>query len=180
MPKSRRRLAAVSALAAVALGVGLTGCGSSSSSSDTSTAAAGGEATLTTADGSTWTVTLAKGVSAPIDIYGNDGGEPVGISTASTGPAPATVGKPFAIAMPQSPSTGYAWKATGGTALGTVAELVEDGVNTADPGTPGSPGTHYFVYNATAAGTGTLTYALYAPGATKATKTQTVTVDVSK
>ncbi|GEM_PF-563509 len=178
---TRIRLAAVAGAAALAAGA-LAGCGSSSSTDtggSVSTSADGG-ATLTYADGGTYTVTLANGATEPIDIYGNSGQGPVSIYNGGSGEIAATLGQPFAVGLAQSPSTGYQWKATGGTAPGTVVELVQDWVGVDDPGTPGTNGTHYWVYKASAGGSGTLTFSEYPPGSSKASKTETFTVTVGK
>jgi len=156
----------------------LAGCGSDSASSPE-----GPTATLTLANGDTYTVTLAPGVTEPIDIFGNDGGAPVGIwGESSPGGSEvlqitSKVGEPFGVEVPQSASTGAAWQPTGGTAPGTVVELVQDFVLAEDKG-PGSPGTHYFVYRSTAAGTGTLEFSLFPPGSQQPSATLNAEVTV--
>jgi len=162
------------ALALMTGGIVAAGCG------DTGTVTAGGTATLPLRDGGQYTVTLAPGQAEAIDIFANSGGEPVSIwGTPGGTDIPATVGAPFAIGLIQAAGTGYTWKATGGTAEGSVVALVQDGVLQEDTG-PGSPGTHYFVYRGTAAGTGTLEFSQYPPGREKASKTDTYAVTVTK
>ena len=179
-----RRAAAVAAgsLVLVAGGLVAAGCGESTST-DTSaaiTVAADGTATLPLRDGGDYTVTMAEGQTTPVDIFGNTGGDPVSVwSGNDSGPVEATVGAPFAIELAQSPSTGYSWKATGGTAPGAVVELVQDWVLTEDKG-PGSPGTHYWVYRGTAEGSGTIEFQQFPPGTSSPSKEQVVKVIVTK
>lgn len=179
LPMTSRRIAvAGAALVLAAVGLAAAGCGDSG----TGSGSGGGEgtATLPLRDGGGYTVTLAPGQAEAIDIFANSGGEPVSIWGAPGGTdIPATVGAAFAIGLIQSGGTGYTWKATGGTAPGSVVALVQDWVLQEDSG-PGSPGTHYFVYRGTAAGTGTLEFSQYPPGRDKASKTDTYTVTVTK
>lgn len=172
----------------------LTGCGSdggsgsasaSASTSAESTSAGERTATLKLADGTSYTVNLAPGVTEPLDIFGNGGGEPVNVWGAGfTGGSDVLqistkVGEPFAVELPQSASTGYVWQPTGGTAPGTVVELVEDFVLAEDKG-PGSPGTHYFVYRSTASGTGTLEFNQLPPGSQQPSSTLNAEVTVTQ
>lgn len=188
---SSRRVPALSLTCAIALSVGLlSGCGSGSADNDTSPSATGSSsaeqtATLKLANGQSYTVNLAPGVTEPIDIFGNDGGEPVGVWGAGfTGGSEvlqitSQVGDPFAVELPQSASTGYVWQPTGGSAPGTVVELVEDFV-LAEGTAPGSPGTHYFVYRSSAAGTGTLVFSQYPPGSQQPSATVNAEVSVTE
>lgn len=178
----------------IALSVGALGaCGGSSADDATASASqstsastsAAQTATLKLADGTSYTVNLAPGVTKAIDIFGNDGGEPVGIWGAGFAGGSevleitSKVGQPFGVELPQSASTGYVWQPTGGTAPGTVVKLVEDFVLTEDKG-PGSPGTHYFVYESTAAGTGTLEFSQFPPGSQQPSSTLNAEVTVTE
>ena len=186
-----RRVPALSLTCAIALSVGmLSGCGSGSADNDTSPSASASSAaeqtaTLKLANGQSYTVNLAPGVTEPIDIFGNDGGEPVSVWGAGfTGGSDvlqitSQVGDPFAVELPQSASTGYVWQPTGGTAPGTVVKLVEDFV-LAEGKAPGSPGTHYFVYESTATGTGTLEFSQFPPGSQEPSSTLNAEVTVSE
>ncbi len=179
---TRIRMAALLGAATLSMAA-LAGCGgdyaATTATSGGTATSADGTATLTDASGSAYTVTLAEGVTTPIEPFGNNGREPVGFWAASSADGvKATVGTPFGIELAQSPSTGYSWKAAGGTALGAQVTLVQDWVLTED-NSPGSPGTHYWVYNATAAGTGTLVFEEFPPGEGTPSTTQTFTVTVT-
>ena len=152
---ARLRLAALAGVAALSVAA-LAGCGDSGSTST----AAGGDGTLTT-------VTLANGATENVSVYSSESGTVVN----------ETLGQTFAISLPQSPSTGYAWKAADGTALGDLVELQGDSVQT-DSDAPGSPGTHVFVYTASGEGDGTLVFQEFPPGADAASKTVTFEVSV--
>ena len=152
---ARLRLAALAGVAALSVAA-LAGCGDSGSTST----AAGGDGTLTT-------VTLANGATENVSVYSSESGTVVN----------QTLGQTFAISLPQSPSTGYAWKAGGGTALGDLVELREDEVQ-AESDTPGAPGVHLFVYTASGEGDGTLVFQEFPPGADAAPKTVTFEVSV--
>ena len=152
---ARLRLAALAGVAALSVAA-LAGCGDSGSTST----AAGGDGTLTT-------VTLANGATEDVSVYSSKSGTVVN----------QTLGQTFAISLPQSPSTGYAWKAAGGTALGDLVELREDEVQ-AESDTPGAPGVHLFVYTASGEGDGTLVFQEFPPGADAASKTVTFEVSV--
>ena len=145
------------------------------------TTAADGNATATlkTASGDEWTVTLAEGETEALDLYGNAGDEPIGIWSPDGGAITQAAGTLFAIGLEQNASTGYVWRAAGGTAEGASVELVEQGVNPHDPGTPGAPGTHYFVYRATTAGEGTLAFELVPPDSDTPERTETFDVTVA-
>lgn len=138
-------------------------------------------ATLTTANGDEWTVTMAEGQTEAYDLYGNDGREPIGIWRPGTGPIQASTDSLFAIGLEETPGTGYTWRAAGGTALEGTVELVQQGVNPHDPGeaAPGAPATHYFVYRATAAGEGTLQFDLFPPGSDTPEESTTFDVGVT-
>ncbi len=179
---TRSRMVALLGAATLSMAA-LAGCGGDSAATTATSGgtatSAGGTATLTDASGGAYTVTLAEGVTTPIEPFGNDGSAPVGFWAASSADGvKATVGTPFGIELAQSPSTGYSWKAVGGTALGTQVTLVQEWVLADDTG-PGSPGTHYWVYNATAAGTGTLVFEEFPPGEDTPSKTQAFTVTVT-
>lgn len=150
----RLRVAALAGVAALSVGA-LAGCGDSGSTPTT-----GGDATLTT-------VTLGNGATEQVQVYNSDAGTAVN----------ETLGQTFAISLPQSPSTGYAWKAAGGTAVGDIVELRGDSVQ-ADSDTPGSPGSRVFVYTASGEGDGTLVFQEFAPGADAASDTVTFAVSV--
>ena len=164
---ARLRLAAIAGVAALSVAM-LAGCGDSGSTSTSGGGAtassvateAGGDSTLTT-------VTLANGATENVSVYSSESGTVVN----------ETLGQTFAISLPQSPSTGYAWKAGGGTALGDLVELREDEVQT-ESDTPGSPGVHLFVYTASGEGDGTLVFQEFPPGADAASKTVTFEVSV--
>lgn len=165
---TRIRMAAVAGAAALSMAV-LAGCGGSSSTTGTAgagnaTAASAGTAT---GDGTLTTVTLAQGATEQVSLYRAGSGTVVN----------ETLGQTFAISLPQSPSTGYAWKAQGGTALGDVVELQGDSVQT-DSNTPGSPGEHLFVYTASGEGDGTLVFQEFPPGSDTASSTETFEVSV--
>ena len=138
-------------------------------------------ATLTTKGGDEWTVTMAEGQTEVYDLYGNDGRDPISIWSPGAGPIEAPVDSLFAIGLPETAGTGFAWHAADGTAVGTVVELVQQGVNPYDPGEgmPGAPGTHYFVYRATAAGESTLVFNLLPPGSDTPDQTETFEVRVT-
>jgi hypothetical protein len=123
-----------------------------------------GTATLTLKSGDTWVVTLPEGSSEVYDLYGNDGSDPIDIWQES--PITMPEGVPFAIALAAPTTRDGVWRATGGTADGTVLAPLQQGVNPYDIALPGSdPGVHYFVYRGTAAGTGTLEFGLFPPDA---------------
>jgi predicted secreted protein len=154
-------------------------CGGEDTPSVTTGADGVATATLKTKAGDEWTVTLAEGETEVLDLYGNYGDEPIGIWSPGGGGIAQASGTAFAIGLEQNASTGYVWRAAGGTADGTVVELVEQGVNPHDPGTPGAPGTHYFVYRATTAGQGTLAFELIPPGGDTPETTETFDVTVT-
>ena len=163
------------------LAVALAACGDQSTAPEISTAADGEVvAKLTDKSGDQWTVTLPEGASEAYDLYGNDGRDPIGIWT--KGPITAKADTRFAIGLPVNGGTGYVWRATGGSTAGSVAQLLEQGINPNDPGesVPGGSATHYFVYRATAAGTGTLEFGLYPPGADAPERTETFDVTVTQ
>ena len=101
------------------------------------------------------------------------------------------VGGTRVVGLKQSPSTGYTWKATGGSAIDEgLVELTDtdydepgaEGITDAD-GTEylnfvGQDGVAVFVYEGKKAGEGELTYDLLAPGTEEVTETRTVAVTV--
>lgn len=155
----RLRLAALTGAAVLSVAA-LTGCGSSSGT-DTS----GAGATTTANDASTATVTEANGATESASIYRPDSGTVIN----------ETLGAIFAVELSQSPSTGYEWKQTGGTAASLI-ELIDEDVET-EGDAPGSPGAHIFAYRASGEGSGTLVFEEFAPG--KDTASDTVTFEVS-
>lgn len=171
----------IMALALAAASLALVGCGGGDAPEVSTAADGSATATLKTKDGDTWTVTLAEGQTEAFDVYGNYGNldGPISIWQIGAGPISQAKDSLFAIGLPQSASTGYTWRAAGGTADGGVVELVEQGVNTKDPGLPGSAGTHYFVYRATTAGSGTLEFQQFAPGSETPETTEKFDVTVT-
>lgn len=152
------------ALGVAALGAGaLAGCGGDSSASTT---AAGTAASTATSDASTATVTEPSGATESASIYRPDSGTVIN----------ETLGAIFAVELSQSPSTGYAWKQTGGTAMSLI-ELIDEDVET-EGDAPGSPGAHIFAYAAKAEGTGTLVFEEFPPGSDTASDTVTFEVSV--
>ncbi|MBM3665356.1 MAG: protease inhibitor I42 family protein [Actinobacteria bacterium] len=152
------------ALGVAALGAGaLAGCGGDSSAS--TTAADTATASTATSDASTATVTEATGATESASIYRPGSGTVIN----------ETLGATFAVELSQSPSTGYAWKQTGGTAASLI-ELIDQDIST-EGDAPGSPGTITFAYRASAEGSGTLVFEEFPPG--KDTASDTVTFEVS-
>lgn len=175
----RRSPALVIAAAAALV---LAGCGDETSAPAVSTAADGTVvAELQTKAGDAWTVTLPAGATEAYDLYGNDGREPIAIWQEGTGPVAAPVDGLFAIGLPQQGGTGYGWRPVEDSAGGTVVELVQQGVNPHDPGegVPGGEETHYYVYRATASGTGAIEFGLFAPGSDAPERTATFEIEVS-
>jgi predicted secreted protein len=167
---TRLRIAALAGAATLSLAA-LAGCGDSSSTSTTGTTGAGtstaSSAATAEGDGTLTTVTLANGAEEDVTVYSSESGTVVN----------ETLGRTFAVSLPQSPSTGYEWKATGGTAAGALVQLKGDTVQT-ESDAPGSPGTHLFVYTASGEGQGTLVFEEFPPGETTAAKTVTFEVSV--
>jgi len=167
---TRRRLAALAGAIALSA-VAVVGCGDSSSTS-TAGGTAGGTATAPSAptsggDGTLTTVTLAQGATEDVTVYSSESGTAVN----------QTLGQTFAVSLPQSPGTGYEWRAEGGTALGDIVELRGDSVQT-EGDTPGAPGVHLFVYTASGGGDGTLVFQEFPPGSDTASSTVTFEVSV--
>lgn len=163
------------ALGAATLSIAaLAGCGESA------TVGPDGTATLTFRDGQAYTVTMAAGQTTPVDVYGNSGGEPVSFFSTSNGTADVTVGQPFAVQLPENPSTGYAWKVSG-TAVGSVVEPVQEFMEPGndETGKVGVPTQHVWVYRGTAAGTGTLVFREFPPGKDTPSETRTMKVTVT-
>ena len=154
--RTRLRIAAIAGAASLTVAA-LAGCGSDSGS--TSTAASTGDAIATT-------VTEANGATESASVYRPGSGTVVN----------ETLGATFAIELSQSPSTGYTWKAAGGTAASLV-ELIDEDVET-EGDAPGSPGTHVFAYRASAEGEGTLVFEEFAPGSDTASDTVAFEVSV--
>ena len=153
------------ALGVAALGAGaLAGCGGDSSAS--TTAAGTTAASTATSDASTATVTEPSGATESASIYRPESGTVIN----------ETLGAIFAVELSQSPSTGYAWKQTGGTAMSLI-ELIDEDVET-EGDAPGSPGAHIFAYAAKAEGTGTLVFEEFPPGSDTASNTVTFEVSV--
>ena len=152
------------ALGVAALGAGaLAGCGGDSQAATTGANTA---ATSTAVDdASTATVTEANGATESASIYRPDSGTVIN----------ETLGAIFAVELSQSPSTGYEWKQTGGTAASLI-ELIDEDVET-EGDAPGSPGAHIFAYRASGEGSGTLVFEEFPPG--KDTASDTVTFEVS-
>ncbi len=167
------------ALGAATLSIAaLAGCGETAT---TATVGPDGTATLTFRDGQAYTVTMAKGQTTPVDVYGNDGGEPVSFFSASNGAADVKLGQPFAVQLPENPSTGYAWKVSG-TAVGSVVEPVQEYLEpgTDESGEVGVPTQQVWVYRGTAAGTGTLVFQQFPPGNDTPSKAYTMKVTVTE
>lgn len=156
------------ALGVAALGAGaLAGCGGDSSASTTAaTTAASTAASTATSGASTATVTEPSGATESASVYRPDSGTVIN----------ETLGATFAVELSQSPSTGYAWKQTGGTAASLI-ELIDEDVET-EGEAPGSPGVHIFAYTAKAEGTGTLVFEEFPPGSDTASDTVTFEVSV--
>lgn len=153
------------ALGVAALGAGaLAGCGGDSSS--TTTAADTAAAATATGGASTATVTEANGATESASVYRPDSGTVIN----------ETLGATFAVELSQSPSTGYAWKQTGGTAASLI-ELIDEDVET-EGEAPGSPGMHIFAYTAKAEGSGTLVFEEFPPSSDTASDTVTFEVSV--
>lgn len=167
---TRLRIAALAGAATLSLAA-LAGCGDSSSTSTTGTTGAGtstaSSAATTEGDGTLTTVTLANGAEEDVTVYSSESGTVVN----------ETLGRTFAVSLPQSPSTGYEWKATGGTAAGNIAQLKGETVQT-ESDTPGAPGNKLFVYTASGEGEGTLVFEEFPPGETTASNTVTFEVSV--
>lgn len=163
-------MAALAGAAAISIAA-LTGCGGDSGASSTgsgsATATSGVVSGTTTGDGTMATVTLANGATEEVSVYRSESGTVIN----------ETLGRTFAVSLPQSPSTGYSWKASGGTAPGAIVELQGDEVTT-DDAVPGSPGTHLFVYRASGEGEGSLEFAEYPPGSDTASTMVTFEVSV--
>ncbi len=137
-------------------------------------------AELETKAGDAWTVTLPEGATEAYDLYGNDGREPIAIWGEDAGAITTAVDERFAIGLLQQAGTGYAWRPLDDTASGSVVELLQQGVNPHDPGPEvGGEETHYYVYRATAAGTGRIEFGLYGPGADQPERTAAFDVTVS-
>lgn len=153
------------ALGVAALGAGaLAGCGGDSSAS--TTAAGTAVASTATGDAGTTTVEPADDSNGGASIYRPDSGTVIN----------ETLGAIFAVELSQSPSTGYTWKQTGGTAASLI-ELIDEDVET-EGDAPGSPGAHIFAYAAKAEGTGTLVFEEFPPGSDTASNTVTFEVSV--
>ena len=155
----RLRLAALTGVAVISVAA-LAGCGSSSG-----TDASGAGATTVT-DAIAATVTEPSGATESASIYRPDSGTVIN----------ETLGAIFAVELSQSPSTGYTWKQTGGTAASLI-ELIDEDVET-EGDAPGSPGAHIFAYAAKAEGTGTLVFEEFPPGSDTASNTVTFEVSV--
>lgn len=151
-----------SALALLAVVV-LVGCGGADEPAVTTAADGTVTASLSLkSGGETWVVTLPEGSTEAYDLYGNDGRKPVAIW--QEGPIEMPLGALFAIGLEAPVGSDATWRATGGTADGTVLELVQQGVNPYDATTPDAElGVHYFVFRGTAEGSGTLEFGRFAP-----------------
>lgn len=178
------------ALAALALLVpGIAACGDDATAPAVTTTADGEVvAELATASGDTWTVTLPEGSTEAYDLYGNDGREPIAIWLEDAGPVSVAPDGLFAIGLRQQGGTGYSWRPLADTwtpaeegETGPLVELVEQGVNPYDPGegVPGGEETHYYVYRATAPGSGSIEFGLFGPGAEEPERTTTIAIEVS-
>lgn len=175
----RSVVVAVGAMALCATGLAASGCGDGASTETTGTATAGRVATVSPSDGDSYTVTLAEGQSAPVDIFRDSAEGKVFIYQPGSGTnVEETRGSLFAVALSEPAGAGYTWRATGGTAPGAVVRPVQEWVLTTSPD-DGSPGTHYWVYRAAEAGTGTLTFGRFAPDDAKASDTATFRVRVT-
>jgi len=163
---ARIRIAALAGAATLSL-VALSACGDSSSTSTAGGTTATTSASTTEGDGTLTTVTLANGATEEASVYSSESGTVVN----------ETLGRTFAVSLPQSPSTGYEWKATGGTAAGNIAQLKGETVQT-ESDTPGAPGNKLFVYTASGEGEGTLVFEEFPPGETTASNTVTFEVSV--
>jgi predicted secreted protein len=171
--------AALAAIALVAGGLVASGCGEGGTAQTAGTAPGGGTATVALADGNSYTVTLAEGQAAPVDIFGDPDGKEVFIYQPGSGTnVEEPQGAMFAVALDEPAGTGYTWRATGGTASGTVVATVQNAVITTGDGA-GAAGTHYWVYRAAAPGSGTLTFDKFASGSEKASGTATFRVTVT-
>lgn len=150
-----KRGAVVAGTVVLAAGV-VAGCGGG----DTSTGGAaegGGITTAASAQGAddVATVPLSDGSQAVVASYTPE----VGQDNAAGGTrVQAKVGDLVALLVPPAFSNAQ-WTATGGTADGTVAELVGQGTAKITPEAGGTdPGYYAFTYRATAAGQGTLSF----------------------
>ena len=133
----------------------LAGCGGGDSA--TTGAAGGGITTAASAQGAddVATVPLSDGSQAVVASYTPE----VGQDNAAGGTrVQAKVGDVVALLVPPAFSDAQ-WTAEGGTADGTVAELVGQGTAKITPKSGGTdPGYYSFTYRATAAGEGTLAF----------------------
>ena len=178
----RIRSFAAALVALTVLPLGLAACGDPMETPTLSTSADGDVvAELGPEAGDAWTVTLPAGATEAYDLYGNDGGDPIAIWAEGAGPVSADVDQLFAIGLRQQGGTGFAWRPLEDTASGAIVELVQQGVNPHDPGegVPGGEETHYYVYRATAAGTGRIEFGLYGPGADEPERTAAFDITVS-
>jgi predicted secreted protein len=175
----RTGAATVAAIALVAGGLVTSGCGGSGTAGTAGTSPGGGTATVALADGNSYTVTLAAGQAAPVDIFGDPDGREVFIYQPGSGTnVQEPVGALFAVALDAPAGAGYTWRVTGGTANGTVVTPVQNALITTGDGA-GAAGTHYWVYRAAAPGSGTLTFDKFASGSEKASGTATFRVTVT-
>lgn len=170
--------AAVAAIVLVAGGLVASGCGESGTAGTAGTSPGGGTATVALADGNSYTVTLAAGQAAPVNIFGDPDGREVFIYQPGSGSnVEEPVGALFAVALDAPAGAGYTWKETGGTARGTVVAPVQNALITTGDG---AAGTHYWVYRAAAPGAGTLTFSPFAPDGEKASGAATFRVTVTE
>ena len=148
MRKTRVVAACLAGAAALAVGAG---CGGSEPAT---TAGGGGVTTSASAAGAETTVTVAltDGTTAVVAAYFPEvGGKPTAVR--------AKVGDLIALQLPQA-FTGETWTADGGTADGTIAELVGQGTAVLPAANSGGSDQELptFTYRATAAGSGTLAF----------------------
>ncbi len=152
---SWKRGAAATGAVVIAAGV-VAGCGGGDASS-TGAAEGGGITTAASAQGAddVATVPLSDGSQAVVASYTPEVDQ---LDAPGGTRVQAKVGDLVALLVPPAFSNGQ-WTATGGTADGTVAELVGQGTAKVTPTNGGiDPGYYAFTYRAIAAGEGTLSF----------------------
>lgn len=171
MSSLRKRVIGVAAVVALAAGT-VAGCGGGDDGAGTG-GQGGGITTEASAAGAQLvaTVPVADGSQAVVAGYTPEIGS--GDTPGGTR-VQATIGDVVALMLP--PALGDAkWTAGGGTADGTIAELVGSGTAKVTPRNGGvDPGWYAFTYRATSAGTGTLEFREEKPAAGGGASKQTV------
>lgn len=105
-----------------------------------------------------------------------------GVETFTSGDTEVNVklGPKFVISLPETAGTGYQWKASGGSAAGSIVDLFDDAFVPDNPDLAGSSGVRNFTYDTAKAGSGTLKFELLPPGSTTPDNTETFDVTVAE